>query len=127
MVHIVASPNWYKAGPRFDSVAITFEETIRRRGAAPVTKTSTRYAQLSAIFYTDGDGDGEYRALVRYFDETPTPHAGYNVCIYELYTLANEYHIIDLETINDHAQMIPNHDRPGVYFRDNTVIRDMFE
>lgn len=126
MVHIVASPNWYKCGPRFDSVAITFEETRRRRGAAPETVTTTRYAKLEAIFYTSARG-GEFRAFVRYYEKAPMPHQGYAVCIYELYTLSNLFHIIDIDVINDHSQMIPNFDHPGLYYRDNTVIRDMFE
>jgi hypothetical protein len=107
-VRIVANPNWYNLGPRNDNVLVNF--------AGDPTP-----ARVEAIF---GSLNKKY-LLVRYYVTVRDPTPGYRNIIHRVYKLDKDLYIIKVQTVHDHAHMVPNSDRAGLFFRDMTVLRDM--
>jgi hypothetical protein len=111
MVSIVASPNWYNIGSRNDNVLIDLEG-------------DSTPARVEAIYQMPGCNIK--RMVVRYYRlKTPNPARVYGTIIHRLYSLHKDPYLVEVLNVHDHCHMVPCFDRPGLFFMDITVLRDM--
>ena len=127
-IRFVASPDYRKAGPRFDDVEISLEGENDHPASIVCFLGSKKEVEMSGNveMKTSSDDDEEVLdsallklyAIVHYFDVTQWNHPVLQQprCKRSDMVNSNNYHILSVESFLAHVHMVPDFDDPTCLF-----------